>query len=89
MLEQDPAKINVELVHFEKYARSCMPGTAGTFDNAFVVTWLWRGRRTIVTAPFGWGGGVVSVHHGRRYALDFCAVDVVSQIFLQRFRSRP
>ena len=69
MLEQDPAKINVELVHFEKYARSCMPGTEGTFDNAFVVTWLWRGRRTIVTAPFGWGG-VVTVHHKRRYALD-------------------
>ena len=77
MLEQDPAKINVQLVYFEKYAPFCMPGTAGTFDHAFVLSWLWRGRRTVVTASFGWGG-VVIVHHGRRCALDVCAVDVVS-----------
>jgi hypothetical protein len=61
MLEQDPAKINVELVHFEKYARSCMPGTEG---------------RTIVTAPFRWGG-VVLVHHGRG-----CSGRGVSEVFV-------
>jgi hypothetical protein len=51
MLEQDPAKINVQLIHFEKYAPFCMPGVEGTFGNVFVVTWLRTGGRT----PFGWG----------------------------------
>ena len=80
MLEQDPAKINVQLIHFEKYAPFCMPGTEGTFHNEFVVTWFRTGRRTIVTAPFRWGG-VVIVHHRQRCALDVCAVDVVPQNF--------
>ena len=78
MLEEDPAKITVHLVQFEKYAPFCMPGAEGT--NAFVVTWLRRGGRTIVAAPFG-RRGVVCVHHGGRCALVVCAVGVVSLRF--------
>ena len=76
MLEQDPAKINVQLIHFEKYAPFCMPGAEGTFGNVFVVTWLRTGGRT----PFGWGG-VVIVHQGWRRALGVCEMGVVSLRF--------
>ena len=78
MLEEDPAKITVHLVQFEKYVPFCMPGAEGT--NAFVVTWLRRGGRTNVAAPFE-RGGIVCVHHGRRRALGVCAVGVVSLRF--------
>ena len=80
MLEEDPAKITVHLVQFEKYVPFCMPGAEDTFVNAFVVTWLRRGGRTNVAVPFG-RGGVVCVHHGGRCALGVCAVGVVSLRF--------
>ena len=78
MLEEDPAKITVHLVQFEKYVPFCMPGAEGT--NAFVVTWLRTDGRTIVAALFG-RRGVVCVHHGGRCALGVCAVGVVSLSF--------
>ena len=59
MLEQDPAKINVQLIHFEKYAPFCMPGAEGTLGNAFVVTWLRKGRRTIEAAALRWGSIII------------------------------
>ena len=80
MLEEDPAEITVHLVQFEKYVPFCMPCAEDTFVNAFVVTWLRRGGRTIVGAPFG-RGGVVCVHHGRKRALGVCAVGVISLTF--------
>ena len=61
MLKEDPAEITVHLVEFEKYVPFCVPGAEDTFGNTFVVTWLCRGGRLIVAAPFGWGG-VVCVH---------------------------
>ena len=80
MLEEDPAKITVHLVQFEKYVPFCVPGAEGTFFNVFLVTSLWTFGRTIAAAPFGWGG-VVCVHHGRFCALGVCAVGVVSLRF--------
>ena len=68
MLEEDPAEITMHLVQLEKYVPFRMPGAEGT--NAFVVTWLRRGGRTIVAAPFGLGD-VVCVHHGGGAYLSF------------------
>ena len=81
MLEEDPAKITMDLVQFEKYVPFCMPGAEDTFGNTFVVTWLCRGGRTVVAASFG-RGGVACVHHRRGRALGVCAVGVVSLRFL-------
>ena len=83
MLEEDPAKITVHLVQFEKYVPFCMPGAEGTYGNAFVVTWLRSGGRTIVAAPFGWGSVVVvhpSVYDGR----SVCSRRGFSEIFVRR-----
>ncbi len=53
MLEQDPAKITVQLVQFEKYVPFCVPGAEGTFGIALVVTSLRTGDRTVVAVPLG------------------------------------
>ena len=56
MLKEDPAKITVHLVQFEKHVPFCMPSAKGTFGNAFFGTWLRRGGRTMIVAvPFGGG----------------------------------
>ena len=52
MLEEDPAEITVHLVQFEKYVPFCMPGAEGT--NAFVVTWLRTGGRTVLAGVLAW-----------------------------------
>ena len=70
MLEEDPAKITVHLVQFEKYVPFCMPSAEGTFGNELVVTW------TIVAAPLG-RGSIVCVHHGRGCVFGLYAVGVV------------
>ena len=77
MLEEDPAKITVDLVQLEKYVPFCVPGAEST--NAFVVTWLRRGGRTIVAAPFGLGD-VVCVHHGG--ACRLCSGRGFSEVFV-------
>ena len=78
MLEEDPAEITVHLVQFEKDISFCMPGAEGT--NPFVVTWLRRGGRTIVGAPFG-RGGVVCVHHGWKCALRVYSLNSFTEVF--------
>ena len=84
MLEEDPAKITVHLVQFEKYVPFCMPGAEDTFVNAFVVTWLCRGGRLIVGAPFG-REGVVCVHPSVYYGCSGCGF---SAIFVRRLLTK-
>ena len=71
MLEEDPAEITVHVVYVEKYVPFCVPGAEG--PNAFVVTWLCRGGRLIVAAPFRLGG-VVCVHWRMRSGCSFSEI---------------
>ena len=83
MLEEDPAEITVHLIQFEKYVPFCMPCAEDTFVNAFVVTWLRRGGRLIVAAPFG-RRGVVCVHPSVYYGWSVCSRRGFSEIFVRR-----